>query len=138
MVAASAVVVVAGCLAQPAPDLPASFADRLRERGWAFEVAPVPTADVRTAVDVVSGLAGSTGWGPMVRTRAVPILGILRCTGAVEPCKPGPYANPGDKPRPVWVVVYPERVGPDGDVGWILLDAVGPGLDFHDPLDPDP
>lgn len=134
------VVLIAGCLPQPTLELPTSFADRLRERGWAFEVAPVPTAEVATAANVVSELTGLMGYGPMVRTRAVPVFGILRCTGAVEQCQPGPLANPGSNPRRVWLVVYPERAGADGDAGWVLVDAVartGGSAYVHDPLDPD-
>jgi hypothetical protein len=135
------IVLVAGCLPSATPALPASFADRLQESGWAFEMGQQPTPDVISAADLVVQLDGiGPDLTPMLRTRADPVFGTLSCTGVVEPCVPGPYANLGDGPRPVWVVVYPDHAGTDGDVGWVMIDAVGRlsgGYFVHDPLDAD-
>ena len=134
------VVLASGCLPSATPDLPASFANRLEERGWAFEVAPQPTADLLTAADLVAQLAAvAPDVTPMLRTRAVPVFGMLGCTGAVVPCTPGGFGIPGGKPKPFWVVLYPDHTGADGDVGWVLVDARSRlnTFDVHDPLDPE-
>ncbi len=122
---------LAGCVPRSATDLPAEFKQEMEANGWAFEVTPVMTAD--THANVVAQLASINA--PMFRTRAVPIFGLLSCTGEMQPCRPGPYGGEGDPSRPVWVVVYPDWIGDPGDVGYALVDVVGidAGYDLYDP-----
>jgi hypothetical protein len=133
-------VLVAGCLPSPKSDLPASFENRLQESGWGFDVAPLPTADVITAPDVVAKLAGvAADVSPMLRTRAVPVFGLIRCAGAVKPCQPGASSGLGTLPWPVWIVVFPDHASADGEVGWVLVNARDRFLSefqVHDPFDP--
>ncbi len=117
------VVLVAGCLPQPTPDLPASFLEQFSGRNGnpTFTVQP-PPAGV-TGQDAVAAIrAGSPG--PMTLGRAVPVFGRMNCQGDPE-CVPGPGGRPGGQTRTVWVVLYPDCTDPTGnDIGWVVVDAV--------------
>ena len=84
----AAIVLLAGCrFDAPMPSLPASFTEQMRDWGLAFE-ATSPTAglvdpdlvdNMITSDDLVMQLA-ETGASRFVRSRAVPIFGVMRCS----------------------------------------------------------
>ena len=110
------IVVVAGCLPHPPPDMPASFLSQFGAVAT-FTVQPPPAG--ATGQDIVAALRAEAG-SPMFRGRAVPVFGVIDCHG-VQHCT----IDPGNTAaRPVWVVLYPDCTGPDdGDFGWALVDA---------------
>ena len=126
---AIAIALLGGCALglKPTASLPASFTeDYVRAEGMTFTAAqpPVP-ADA-----IVAALRDQNG-----QRAAVPFFGVLSCTGAIEGCQPGPGGFMGSA-RTVWVVIYPDWTGRDGDVAWVVVDAIT-GLDNgtlgHDP-----
>ena len=111
------IVVVAGCLPQSAPDLPADFLDRAFGAGATFTVLQAPSAE--RSQDIVAELR--TRSLTMFSGRAVPIFGIVDCHG-VPKCNPGPYVDSGQTARTVWVVTYPDCT--DGrEIGWAVVDT---------------
>lgn len=128
------VVLIAGCLPQPAPTLPDSFLQQIGTGGVAVQAASVPLGLVDD-VDVVAALRAD-GASPMFRSRAVPVFVEARCTRTERCVWPG---GQDWRTRPLWVVVYPEWVGVDGEVGWVMVDAatgVESGYTYIDPLEP--
>jgi hypothetical protein len=75
---------------------------------------------------------------PFAKTQAAaPIFGLLTCVGP-----PGSLCSTfqleSGASRGYYLVLYPDWVGPDGDVAWALVDAhlgAGPGqsITSHDP-----
>ena len=111
------VVLVAGCLPQPAPDLPASLLSEFG-RGTTFSVQPPPAGT--TAEDVIADLQADQPAGSMARGRVDPMFVVIDCHGG-----PDCTREAGGRPtRTVWALVYPDCKGPTGDVGWVLVDAV--------------
>ncbi len=115
------VVVVAGCLPQPTPDLPESFLSAFAGTGGRPTfTAQSPPADA-TGEDIVATLRAQNPESWFVG-RAVPVFGVVDCRG--DPgCQPGPGGVVGGQARTVWVVLYPDCTGPD-DIGWVVVDAV--------------
>jgi hypothetical protein len=107
---------------RPTATLPASFTDGYVQVGGMTFTAVDPPPGVASAAEVVAALRGRTRWGPFLNLPGVPFFGTLRCTGAMEGCQPGPAGFMGPA-RSVWVVIYPDWTGQDGDVGWIVVDA---------------
>ena len=117
------VVLVAGCLPQPTPDLPASFLERFtgRDGDPTFTAQPPPAG--QTGQDVAAAIRAENP-GPMPRGRAVPVFGRIDCYDDQE-CVPGPGGRPGEPARTVWVVLYPDCTDSTGnDIGWVVVDAV--------------
>ena len=122
-----AIALLGGCLPRTTSELPASFTEERRAMGQTFELAPQPTAPMMSAAEVVAALRngsrgndgallGATVLGP----RAIPIYGVLRCTGA-SACADAEAA--GGTARAVWVVIFPDWVVASGDVGWAIADV---------------
>jgi hypothetical protein len=121
-----AMLVVAGCLPQPTPDLPASFLSSFGD-GATFTVQTPPAG--ATGQEVAAALRRQ-GLHPMVTGRAVPVFGTVDCHGNMA-CTPGPAGVDGGR-ETVWLLVYPDCT--DGkDVGWVEVDAVK-GLEAGSPM----
>jgi hypothetical protein len=128
-------VVIAGCLPSATPDWPASFTEHYggADRGQSTFTTQAPPIG-QTGQDVVGALRGAPST-PMFLTRAVPVFGVIDCAG-IPDCQPGPGGFQGGPARAVWVVLYPDWVGPGGDAGWALVDAVAgvdAGYEYTDP-----
>jgi hypothetical protein len=122
---------------KPAATMPTSFTDGyVQVEGMTFESLQ-PGAGVMTSDAVVTALRGRTGQMQFLQHPAVPFFGVLRCTGAMDSCQPGPAGFLGPS-RLVWVVVYPDWTDQEGDVAWVVVDALT-GLDngfvANDPRD---
>jgi hypothetical protein len=131
---ASVVVVVAGCLPHPTTDWPASFTEQYggAEGQSTFTAQAPPIGQTGQPVADALRVDATT---PMFMSRALPVFGVIACTG-VPDCQPGPGGFPGGPPRTVWVIIYPDWVGADGDPGWVLVDAVAgtdAGYEYVDP-----
>ena len=86
-------------------------------------------------VDVVAALRADEA-PPMFRSRGIAVFVEGRCTRTDGCMWPG---GQGWQTRTLWVVVYPEWVGVDGEVGWAMVDAatgVESGYTYSDPLEP--
>jgi hypothetical protein len=115
------VVVVAGCLPQPATVIPADFLLSVGARGHATFTRQPPPAG-QTGQDVVAALRADNPIA-MYQGRATAVFGVIDCHGFPE-CAPGPAGIRGAPPRTVWLVLYPECTNATGDVGWAVVDAV--------------
>jgi hypothetical protein len=114
-------VLVAGCLPQPVPHIPADFLLTVGGSGRAtFTVQPPPAG--KTGQEVVAALRADNT-APMYQGRGVPVFGVIDCHGDPR-CTAGPGGSDGGPPRTVWLVLYPDCRTPAGDVGWAVLDAV--------------
>ena len=117
------VVVVAGCLPDTSPSMPASFLEEFSGRDGkpTFTIQPPPAGS--TGQDVAVALRAEE---PKFRGRAILVYGVLDCRDD-RGCSPGGGSGTF---RTVWVVLYPDctgRVDPT-DVGWAVVDAVN-GID---------
>ena len=104
--------------------------------GQTFELAPQPTAPMMSAAEVVAALRNGSRSGRVFGPRAIPIYGVLRCTGA-SACTDAEAA--GGTARAAWVVIFPDWVGANGDVGWAIADITTEsefGFSLHDPRAP--
>ena len=128
------IVLVAACLPRPStPALPASFLDEFGGSGRpTFTALAPPIGETgQSAVEALRAEAST----PMFRTRAVPMYGVIDCTG-VPDCQPGPARGLGEPIRAVWVIIYPDWFGAPGEIGWALVDAhAGPdaGYEYTEP-----
>ena len=110
------VVLVAGCLPQPAPDLPASLLSEFG-RGRPSGAAAARWHD---GGGPYRRPAGDQPAGSMARGRVDPMFVVIDCHGG-----PDCTREAGGRPtRTVWALVYPDCKGPTGDVGWVVVDAV--------------
>ena len=110
------VVLIAGCLPQPASVLPLTFVSKYDGIDLpTFTMQTPPT--VESEQEVIAALRASQ-MTPMFQGRAVPIFGVMDCRG-VPQCT----HNAGG-PRTVWVVVFPDCTNRGGDVGWAVVDTV--------------
>ena len=66
-------------------------------------------------------LRANTG-EPMFDGRAVPLFVGIDCHGSPQ-CSTAAMGASGESGT-YWVVLYPDCTGPDGDIGWMLLDGV--------------
>jgi hypothetical protein len=128
---------LAGCSLglRPTATLPASFGDELRTQGWTF-TASSAAAPAAAAVVADLGRIGRSGGAAYLATRAVPVAGVLTCA-KTDGCAPGPAGRAGERARSVWLILYPEWVGPGGDIAWVIVDAIDgldQGFQDHDPL----
>jgi hypothetical protein len=113
------VVVVAGCLPRPDPDLRAVVSDAF---GWRATLTVQRPPAVQTGQDVMAALRADNP-ASMYQGRAVPIFGVVDCDGETS-CVPGPGGSQGGPPRTVWLVVYPDCTSDTGVLGWAVVDAV--------------
>jgi hypothetical protein len=114
----SLVVVVAGCLPQPAFELPPSLLEEFGGPGVTFTVQPLPAG--ATGQDVVETLRENSE--AMFRGRSVVVFGRLDCHGR-RGCTPGPAGTPGGA-RMVWVLLYPDcKATGSTEAGWAVVDA---------------
>jgi hypothetical protein len=116
------IVLVAGCLSDPAAELPTSFLTEFRNRGQTFTAAPASLADESPDAMVryirQNGHIASLG-------RAVPVFGVLTCVGGHPGCL--------RQERQVWLVIFPDATSPNGDVAWALLGDDDDFKTLHDP-----
>ena len=110
------VVLVAGCLPQPALDLPASLISSFGSTPPTFTVLPPP--DGTSAQDVMAHLRRNMGEA-MFDGRALPYFVGVDCRGSPQ-CSTTALGLPGGR-QTAWVVLYPDCTGPDGEVGWVLI-----------------
>jgi len=104
------VVLVAGCLSNPAAELPASFLMEFSNRGQTFTAAPASEADESPDAVVRSVVER---YPPPFNGRAVPVFGVLRCVGGHPGCL--------RRERYVWLVIFPDVTSSVGDVAWVLI-----------------
>ena len=120
------VVLVAGCLPRPAPDLPASFLAEFNGRNGnpTFTVLPPPAGE--TGQDAVAAVRADDP-SSVPPGRAVPVFGRIDCTG--DPgCWPRRGADREIAARTVWLVLFPDCLPDRRGIGWALVDAVN-GVD---------
>ena len=117
------VVVVAGCLPQPPPDLPADLLSKFGGApGQTTFTAATPPAGTSGQAIVIALRAQSAD--SMFRSRALPIFGVVDCHGAPG-CAPGPGGAEGGPARTIWVVLYPACTDAAGSIaGWVVVDAI--------------
>ncbi len=112
-------VLVAGCLPHAStPDLPPSLLQAFGPTPPTLTILPPP--DGTSAQEVVSHLRPNMG-EPMFDGRAVPYFVGVDCHGNPQ-CSTAALGAPGGR-ESVWVVLYPDCTGPDGDIGWVMVDV---------------
>jgi hypothetical protein len=123
--------VLVGCALGLKPTFPPSFTEEFLESEGMTFTSGTPPSEVMSAEQVLAAVRGRFGT-EFLGPRAVPTFGVLSCSGALDSCQ----RRTGTA---VWLVIYPDLVGPGGAVGWVLVDAVdglGRGYVFMDPRDP--
>ena len=121
------VVVVAGCLPQPRPDLPASFLRQFTGPDQPSFTVQTPPAG-QTGQAVVAALQAEDPTVRLFRLRAVPVFGVVDCHGKQD-CETLLWSDRDvrGQARNVWLLLYPDciqRAGEDEDVGWAMVDAL--------------
>jgi hypothetical protein len=117
MAVVAAIALLTGCVQQQA--MPASVARAISDIGFEFKVAQ-PPAGVLSDTEALAAMR-QRGGQAMFQSRAVSIFGVLTCSGPDPDCDVG-FGTRGS--RPVWLLVFPERTGPDGAVGYAVFDLV--------------
>ena len=123
----SLVVVVAGCLPQPAFELPPSLLEEFGGPGVTFTAQPPPAG--ATGQDVVANVRAEDAGEAMFRGRSVVVFGRLDCHRR-QGCTSGPAGTPGGA-RMIWVLLYPDcKAAGSTDAGWAVVDATNGDTGF--------
>jgi hypothetical protein len=137
------VVVAAGCLPSTSRELPPSLAAQFRDSRWTFTPGS-PGPEVMPAVQVVAELrAEGGGQATFLRTRAVPVYGLITCAPDLHCNISGTRRGGGERAHDVWLVLYPDTATASGDVAyaWVQDPIAGPfkgGFSTYNPRDPRP